>query len=85
MKHGDPSANHRRLWCAGEILDPGGPAAVASHPVLAFPYLSNAGGDEVEVGIINKESYDVAGTVVFYQANGEVAEEIISLSPSPFT
>jgi hypothetical protein len=73
------------LTANGKIVDPGGPAAIHAHPVLYFPYIAHAGGEATELGIINKERYSVAGTVVFYQKNGELAGETVNFTPSPFS
>jgi N-acetylneuraminic acid mutarotase len=57
----------------GTIVDPGGPAAVAVRPVLYFPYLVSGSGTERELGIINKENYEVSGTIEYFRARGTAA------------
>jgi hypothetical protein len=42
-------------------------------PVLYFPYLVSGSGNETELGIINKESYAVSGTIEFFEASGTAA------------
>ena len=66
------------LTVNGQISDPGGPASISAHAVLYFPYLADGGGNETELGIINRKPYAVSGTVSFYQANGDPATENIA-------
>jgi predicted outer membrane repeat protein len=64
----------------GTIVDPGGPAEPGLRPVLYFPYLVNGSGNETEIGIINKESYALSGTIEFFDTSGTaLASRPISL------
>jgi len=81
----DGSRGDYDLTVNREILDPGGPAAIDPHPVSYFPHITKAGGDETELGIINQEGYYVTGMLSFYQENGEIAEEVVNFTPSPFS
>jgi hypothetical protein len=69
------------LTANGTIVDPGGPAEAGMRPVLYFPYLVNGSGDETELGIINKESYAISGTIDFFEASGTaLASRPVSLA-----
>jgi len=58
----------------GKILEPGGPAAVESRPVLYFPYLAKAPGDATELGIINRKHYAVSGAIHYFRDDGTLLE-----------
>jgi hypothetical protein len=62
------------LKANGKITDPGGPAAIETHEVLYFPYITTTGGQETVIGIINTENYTVTATISFYQENGDIIE-----------
>lgn len=71
------------LVANGQIVDPGGPAAIEAYPVLYYPLITGHGDEETALGLINRERYRVQCTVTFYGSNnGTVAgTKTLSLAP----
>ena len=60
------------LEANGKIADPGGPAEIAPHAGLYFPYLVSTGDEKTEIGIINTRSYASTSTISYYGENGDL-------------
>jgi hypothetical protein len=56
----------------GTITDPGGPAEIAPHEALYFPYLVSTDEEKTEIGIINPENYTSTYTITYYGENGNL-------------
>ncbi len=56
----------------GRIADPGGPAEIAPHEGLYFPYLVSTNDEKTEIGIINTENYTCTSTISYYGENGDL-------------
>jgi len=70
------------LTANGRITDPGGPAEIAPHAGLYFPYLVSAGEERTEIGIINTKDYASTSTISYYGATGELIEAAaLTLAP----
>lgn len=71
------------LEANGMVLDPGGPAEIAPHAGLYFPYLvsmGEAGG--TEIGIVNTKGYATASTISYYGEDGDLLKSAaVSLRP----
>ena len=66
----------------GKITDPGGPAEIAPHEALYFPYLVSTDEEKTEIGIINPENYTSTYTITYYGENGNlVGITAITLGP----
>jgi len=62
------------LTLNGRVTDPGGPAEIAPHAGLYFPYLVSTGEERTEIGIINTKDYASTSTISYYGATGELIE-----------
>ncbi|MHB8773133.1 MAG: choice-of-anchor U domain-containing protein, partial [Syntrophales bacterium] len=70
------------LEANGRITDPGGPAEIAPHAGLYFPYLVSTRDEKTEIGIINTKSYASTSTISYYGANGDlIRTAAIALGP----
>ncbi|MBN2438974.1 MAG: SBBP repeat-containing protein, partial [Deltaproteobacteria bacterium] len=66
----------------GRIVDPGGPAQIAPHAGLYFPYLVSTSDEQTEIGIINTKSYASTSAISYYGGNGDfIKTDTITLGP----